>query len=41
MFHLQYYLEKVKVKVKVKVQFALEEATKVQMGSTGIALFLL
>jgi hypothetical protein len=31
---------KVKVKVKVKVKFTLEQATKTQRGSRGIALFL-
>jgi hypothetical protein len=29
---------KVKLKVKVKVKFTLEQATKAQRGSTGIAL---
>jgi hypothetical protein len=33
--------EKVKVKVKVKVKFTLEQATKAQMGSRGIALLFL
>jgi hypothetical protein len=32
---------KVKVKVTVKVKFALEQATKAQMGSRGIALLFL
>jgi len=32
---------KVKVKVKVKVQFTLEQATKAERGSRGIALFFL
>jgi len=30
--------DKVKVKVRVKVKFALEQATKAQRGSRGIAL---
>jgi hypothetical protein len=32
---------KVKVKVKVKVKFALEQASKAQRGSGGIALLFL
>ena len=32
-------LRKVKVKIKVKVKFTLEQATKAQSGSRGIALF--
>ena len=32
---------KVKVKVKVKVKFTLEQATKAQRGSRGIALLFL
>jgi len=31
----------VKVKVKVKVEFTLEQATKAQMGSRGVALLFL
>jgi hypothetical protein len=31
----------IKVKVKVKVKFTLEQATKAQRGSRGIALFFL
>jgi hypothetical protein len=31
----------VKVMVKVKVQFTLEQATKAQRGSRGVALFCL
>jgi hypothetical protein len=34
----QYRTVKVKVKVKVKVNFTLEQATKAQSGSRGIAL---
>jgi hypothetical protein len=31
----------VEVKIKVKVEFTLEQPTKAQRGSRGIALFLL
>jgi len=33
--------EKIKVKVKVKVQLTLEQTTKAQRGSKGIALLFL
>jgi len=32
---------KVKVKLKVKVKFTLQQATKVQKGSTGMPVLLL
>jgi hypothetical protein len=34
-------VQTVKVKVKVKVKFTLEQATKAQRGSRGIAVFFL
>ena len=36
-----YIYTKVKVKVKVKVKFTLEEVTKAQRGSRGIAVLFL
>jgi len=38
-FAVRVILIEAKVKVKVKVKFTLEQTTKVQMGSRGIALF--